>query len=288
MSQSVKRAASMLSVGLAAALVAAPASADVVLVNDTFDTAGPATGWYSIKGMTGISAGPGSNSMVGESVFIGDTVAALNLVARPFTAVTLANVGDSISVSFDFQLIGTFGTSNPVDHRPAFGLYNSNGPQVAADDEVAKTLADFGYQARFYTASSSSTATLAHESGVANDGPLEGTDPFTVVTDATFTASQRYDLRHYELILTRVLNGSDPAVHMDLTVTDPDGSIADFNLQGTVPSSRFIDTLDTFYLRSNNVDYQLDNVQITYVPEPGSVALLAAGGVMFLRRRRAD
>ena len=283
MHDSVKRVSILTTAGAVLALVGTAPLASANVLNDTFDSGDPNNldGWSEVLGMAeddGISVGPGTGPMAGESVFIGNVDAGINAVGRSFTSTTLENEGDSIAVRFDFLLTSPF--SSTTDNRPAFGLYNSNDTPGDAND-------DPGYQASFYSFQSpgNNNARVIHESGSSN-APLAGTDIFTIASSSTYPNITQGDLRHYELILTRVTVGEDPAIHLTLNVTDPDGEMTPFTLEGTAPTTRFVDTFDTFYLRSNNVDYELDNLQIQFIPEPGSLALLGAAGLMLVRRRR--
>lgn len=66
---------------------------------------------------------------------------------------------------------------------------------------------------------------------------------------------------------------------------------AELNAQGTIgvpPINQFGDTLDLIaFWGLNNTGLKIGTLDVTVVPEPASLALLAAGSLLILRRRRA-
>lgn len=268
MHDSTRRVKTFVSVGSTLVLVAitAAAPATAAVVEDTFDAPDGNSAWHDVKGVTS-TVGSGTGPMDGESVLVVETVVSVNLLARPFEPVTLANTGDSVTVSFDYQITRHFTAEG--DYSPAFGLYHSNGTPIGGDgnDDPASTLDDHGYQASIRVAPGEAgtpvIARLVHESGQ-NDphGPLAGTDILKTAESSEFPSVTTGDLRHYQLTLTRVEVGDKPVIRMNLTVTDPDGDVPAFTLESNVPPTRFTDTLDTFYLRSRSLSYELDNVRV--------------------------
>ncbi len=264
MSHSVGRVKRVSVAAVLAALVAPVATAGAAAVDDTFEAADGDSAWYDVKGVSS-AVGPGTGPMAGGGVLVADTVVSVNVLARPFEPITLANVGDSVTVRFDYHITRPFSAEG--DYNPAFGLYNSNGTPLSGDGDAQNALDDHGYQASIRIAPGGPgtpvVARLMHESGT-NDthGPLAGADFLKAAESAEFPSVATGDLRHYELTLTRIEVGGKPAIGMKLAVTDPDGEAPAFNLEGNVPATRFTDTFDVFYLRSRNLSYELDNVRV--------------------------
>ena len=48
-----------------------------------------------------------------------------------------------------------------------------------------------------------------------------------------------------------------------------------------------VSRLDMQWDGGNSVDYNLDNINLSEVPEPATVSLLALGGLLLLRRRKS-
>ena len=136
-----------------------------VVVNDGFDDGGRTNGadaldvdWWTIDGRN-----PGDQTLTVQTDDGSPGIGSGNALAVTHTAtddrrsilanfadVTLANIGESISLSFDFRILSS--SNSKEDFR--FGLYNSNGT-VQTSDDLGDSIGDndTGYYIRASTGS---------------------------------------------------------------------------------------------------------------------------------------
>lgn len=196
------------------------------------------------------------------------------------TAVSLVNVGDSVTLSFNIKLAAV-----PTDGFFRFGLYNSNTSPVG-NDNASSSSNDLGYLGNIQFANASTQA-LRKELGT-NGNILTGTDIF-VVSGSASTTVLNDTLNHLvtlSLVLssptnilgTVKLDGSTIAIGTDSTSLITDFDELAFAIAGVADSS---------------ISYSVDNVGVDFspVPEPASVHAAAltglAVGFMLRRGRRS-
>jgi len=256
-------------VSCTALLAVAPLNA-TVFFNDTFDS-----GIGSWVGASGVTAAINTSNVLGTGNALSGTTgsASINLLALGFTSQTLSNVGDSLSIAFDYRWSAS--STATVDRIPAFGLYNSADTGVYTDD--------MGYNVQVIT----SSVKLQSEAGGDNIA-LAGNDDVAINgASVAYTYSAAAVVR-FTFTLERVLTG----LKITTTLTPTGDSTPAVNLSSTVTSPLTF-TYDEFLLRSRSTNYYLDNVSIDFtaaaVPEPASatsIAGLVALGFIVLRRRR--
>jgi hypothetical protein len=215
-------------------------------------------------------------------------------IAANFASVELDDVGDALTLTFDFRRLSTGlpGGSSP-DFR--FGLYNSAGTAIAADQPLVidNTADDNGYFASLGVGRESRIA--LRETAEANGilGGPAGDDFLNLQASSgggiAFPGFNDTASRSILMQLTRLDEGIGVLVQVDgetyIDVVD-DGTDPDTNeLAGL-----FIEEFDVvgFGIGStgvDDIDYRIDNVRIA-IPEPTTAGLLGAAGLLGLLRRR--
>lgn len=272
------------------AVVMSTASAfGAVVVNDTFsgDPVGGAPANYTTGGVAGgitLSTVDDASNLAasGGNALSGAATLSTTYAQRLFAGTTI-NVGDSINVSFDVR-IASPASPSVGDRVFRFGLYNSTAGSVGYTGRLdtgapaTNTYDVFQSTAIFNTATAGGSASLV--SGTAADAALDD----NVV-------------RHVSMTLTRDGTG----ILASLTVqegTNAPVTITDLT-PNAAPASTYY-TLDQFVIGFNGTagapgqgggaasTFNLDNLLINYtpgVPEPTSLLVLAAAGLVTRRRR---
>jgi len=249
------------------------------IVNETFDPSG-----FSEYGGGNTNLNPNSGSWyrmsLSDSGFtVTDPGGELRMDASAnfgsnfeFAGTTLANTGDSISLTFD----GTYNGASVNSYSIRFGLFEtggitSNGPITAPPvDGIAAQIG-------------ATTGTLGRY-GVMNDntGFSSAPDSFT----GSWNASATSTTQQFGYTITRnASDGLDLAFTLGgSTVTGSEVTIA----SGDVPTYSF-DTVAFFVVNSGAAsnEFLVDNVLVTTIPEPSSLLLMGAAlAAVYVSKRR--
>jgi hypothetical protein len=194
-------------------------------------------------------------------------------VAAAYSTVTLDDVGDSLTLSFDFSI------DNIENNGSAFrfGLWDATSGIGDADGP--------NYWAKVSTDSTAGSATAVFEDdGTASDS-YPGRNFGTLATSSSTGAIVTDDSVISAVFeLERVATGLQVSASFFEDVTDPIDSVSFID---TTPVTSDFNAVG-FRQGSVTMDVNLDNIIVDFdpIPEPASLALLAAGGLMVLPRRR--
>jgi len=236
-------------------------------------------GWYGVGGAGGSSPliATGAAALPGNVVQFTGTSGNSNFVA-PFASTTLANTGDSITFTLNFQRIDSITATGPL-----IGLYYSNGTPITANHFSASpspTANDLGYQTwKIMNTGTSDLKIAGTNAGAFNQ--YVGVDN-TVSSGITATNTDAYSVT---LTLARTALGLDITAGFG-SYTAPAFSIAHANVLTYTFDQAVITGSSAITAGTSN----FDNVVVTTtIPEPATWALLAFSltTVMVLRRRRA-
>ncbi len=264
---------------LAATLLAASAaSAQVVVLNDSFNDGGLTNGTDSLD-TEWFRTNASLVTVSGGELTIANGRAAMGYL--PGTPVTLTNTGDYISLSLDL----TF-TALSSNIAFAISLYDSGGTRYATGTDPISlgsgnaSDAYAGYYSRFsQDGASVARAAATRETGLS--APFFGGADRTDVGGGTFgyTSFTVNTPSVVELRLTRVATGLQIEMIKD--------SVTLRSFTDTSPASY---TFDTVVLYNQNVgsNVVIDNILVS-VPEPSSVALLGfLGAAVWMWKLRAN
>lgn len=269
-----------------------PCAEAAILLTDPF-TDGNLTGgadnsgmaWYDRSVNTGLtivndpSPGFGSGNAL-RMARTGSAIGNRGIVGVLSQSITLANPGDTLTLSFSFRFTSTASSTAPFDGGEGFtfGFYNSNGTVTSANDSVGSD-DDFGFRGEFGSGATSRVG-IAKETNVAGSagGLGTGTDGVQMtVTNAVGVAVADFLPHTGSITLTY-----NSATNMGVSVS------YDGNVVGTATSTVPFFTFDEIvFSQGGGNGFLLDNVVVSSnVPEPGSAALIAMGGVVCAAGRR--
>lgn len=256
------------------ALLLASAAEAAPLLSEAFTTA-PAS-WYYVNAT-------GSPVVADDSAGIGSgnalNVDHSRVAIAAFAPRTLANIGDSISVTASLRRAASYASNSGAGY--ALGLYSSNGtPITGVATAATQSDNDIGYNL------AARSATTTHSDGIKVRRET-GTSPFILggsdLANLGSTVSGYNDRTSttpftLSMTITRVANGLEFTGVFGGLVTTP-------NTVTVVDTAPLTYTFDEVVFRSTSGSFYLDNVVV--VPEPATAALLALGAVGMLVRRRA-
>lgn len=229
--------------------------------------AAPVTGWVAIGGAAGFSGGSAATDSPVTTRADGDQIAA------NFDAVTLA-VGQSITLTGSVTIDASFST--PQQFR--WGLFDGDNPVTAADAEgyigVWATVGGGDNNlARAHGPSPFGTSTASFiGSPVSGSGNLKANSPITFTL-----AIERINATEISIsALATATNTNNAAVVFDWGSRTTQASPATFTYNSVA-----------FLLGGaiNGDQAIFSNIDVTFVPEPTSLALLGLGGLVMLTRR---
>ena len=240
-----------------------------LIVDDAFNDAGISNGADPLDISWSVNGGGGTLAVADDTAGIGTGNAAIRTPTGNFgglrgtlaSSTLLDNVGDTLTLSFDFRLAAA-----PVANGSGFRFGVGN-----AGNAFALAIGTGGTTA----------GSLFYNPNGATGGA--GQIPFAGQAGATFTVNDQ--LPHAAtLTLVRTATGFDAAAE-----------IAGMGIRtGNIPSSTtgFFENIDRIYLGNGgvNVPYHIDNVQLDYtaaIPEPNSAVLSLLGALLVIRRRRS-
>ncbi len=268
------------------ALSAQAAFGGTTLLTDNFDDGNridtPNGGnWYHVG--THTVTFPGGASM---NVSPGGNVS--RSMQTTFSPASLA-IGDSITASFDIKFTDTLTTQ---DRNFRVGLFNSAGTSLAADDTAnnATTLTsnadNYGYWSGISTGPDNNGDAFMYYQPSGGNGfmSLTSTGAVNLTSDFNFGGINDDSTRTFTLTVARTATNYNFtfAVSGTLTGINPSRSVS------RTYTGASTDTFDTFAIMTahGSLDYTIDNMLVTVVPEPGTLGLLLISGLAFLLSRR--
>lgn len=303
--------------------LAASASAQTILVNDTFTNAqrvgggasavtgldrdgGTSNDWVVASSNTAIAGSAGGPLYV-DAINVatginGNSLRVANLGAfydlKTYFSLTTLGAGETISVSFNIRT----SLANPGNTNGGFrvGLFNSNGGQQTANISTYNSTSfdnDQGYVANYTTNATAGTTTansIGDRSLGNNQGLFQGTiGNLTNVNAPVVGGAVAFDTTYaVTLSVTRSLDGlsntiSSSFAGASISATDSSSPYASFDTLGIFLGSNWGAASPN--QRSNFID----DVIVTYsaIPEPSAFAALAGIAVLGLaatRRRRSS
>ena len=193
-----------------------------------------------------------------------------------FSNFTLVNVGDQISLAFDFRFLAT-PTVNTADGL-RFGFYNSNGTALTGSGTTDSDN-DFGYQASIGTGSTMGYSLFKEQNTVVGGLGADAVDRNPLSPSVSNMAAIGDTLKH-SLLFTIAKTASGVSFS-----TSVDGTLLG---AGVDTSSPYLTFNEVVFNHGTPQGYAVDNVVVTAttIPEPATAGLIGLGLVGLLFRRR--
>lgn len=276
----------LVALGMTIGLIAAPALAvPTVVFSDDFED-GNTVGWSTALSSGASTFSPINDGTLGNAARLGSPSnnQTFQFAAVGFAEQALTNVGDKLSLEFDFRWLATPATSGSALR---FGLWDSNGDLTSNAGEN-------------YWAKISTSATATSQNQINKDGSSAPGFVFNAIASAGTGAQfgQATTAKAVNLVLERSAAG----VQIDSTIFDADGTTVLGFISFEDTSSPFT-TFDALAFRTPLDDpLGFDNVTVTFtpaptdpgtgpndpapaVPEPATLGLAALASLTLLRRR---
>ncbi len=282
---------------LALSATGLPATATVLLSDDFSDGNRTSPAWYYAQGLTGTTL---TTNGANQNLLLNATTRNNAQVWTTFSVTTL-NIGETLSVSFNFDASGGLGSADDGPFR--VGFFNVGTPVNADKNSSIAELnwngaTGYGAFADIHadTAIDTSPESTLRQRTVANQTLWAGSaSPITFTTTLTpanashsvgSTANLTTDTLRYLVTFSLTRTGADS---MDLfyqmrdtnnniisTMTATDGSGIDTSFN----------TFSVFTGQTVAEDFAIDNVVISIVPEPSSILTAALAPLLAAFRRR--
>ncbi|RYD23510.1 MAG: PEP-CTERM sorting domain-containing protein, partial [Verrucomicrobiaceae bacterium] len=189
-------------------------------------------------------------------------------------SITLANPGDTLTLSFKFRFTTTAGSTEPynADGGFTFGFYNSNNTAVIENDSTASDN-DFGFRGEFGSGTTGRVAIFKETNVSTSGGGLgTGTDGGAVTVNNGVNVAVGDFLPHTASLTLTYNSPTD----MGISLTYDGNAVGSGT--STVPFFTFDEVV---FSQGGGNGFLLDDVVVSStVPEPGSVAFVALGGVL--------
>lgn len=204
------------------------------------------------------------------ALHLGDGSGSIYITAALPQTISLANVGDFIQMTFDFTTEG----DNRGNRVLRYGFF-----QGASDDADA-----VGYFLSGYNQANSPGNDMNSRLNV---DAVVGTNHFYATSTAPGTPNIGSDLllddeRNQATFRVERIS----ATEMRLSGVHGPRDLGSFDHTITATSAIEIDEI-WFGIQNRSTNFTIDNLEVTYIPEPASLALLGLGGLLMLTRRRA-
>ncbi len=299
--------------GLAAAALAAVATTHtasaVVIVDDSFadgdlaKTGALDTNWWTSSSSSGAEITPGSLGLV-----TGTSGRGIHTV---FPTQTLANVGDKLTATYTFTTPATVGSGGNSSFR--VGLYDTLGragldadisassgspnalygwsvgnggpgdlglPGYMLDMDVDNGADDLNFRKHDVNSATGRLMSTTGSGSFSSISPSGPDNAYVFMANTQYTGSFTIErISATEVELTGTLDG---ATH---SVTDAFDSV-DLGFLGFHINSNQFGSTNAQGEPDNGIDFSNIKIEFIPVPEPASMALLAAGGLAMLRRRK--
>jgi hypothetical protein len=192
--------------------------------------------------------------------------------------ITLAAQGDFIRLEFTFRYTNA-GTAAANAAGFRFGIENSNGTPVTADNQTSISDNDQGYYAQtgVGTVAPLSTNTLYRESG-GTFPILGGIDRTNLATNSAGAAFNDNNAHTVSFSITRTAGNN---ISLSL-IYDGGTPITNTTTSGTGNFFTFDEIAFSNGFVTSPVSFNLDNITITSVPEPATMGLTSFGAVGML------
>lgn len=205
-----------------------------------------------------------------------DKRAFLGTFHTPTPVVTLGNIGDVLTLTFDFRftLIPGIGATGNTDNTFRFGFYNYNGTLLTADYGTQANN-DFGYAA-FARIGNVSTSSHAVKEAGTNVDIFNGTDVSNLGGHVTDVDIRNTAVHSAILELTRQASGMKIEAKIDGTEI--------VNVMDTsLPYYSFNEVAMGVGVLGGNRQFYTDNINVNYTPAPlPPTALLLGSGLLAL------
>ncbi|WAC18953.1 hypothetical protein OVA24_17110 [Luteolibacter sp. SL250] len=217
----------------------------------------------------------------GNQLRITPTAASQGVVGSIPSGITLA-IGDYVELSFSFR----HGTSSPNSSTNGFrfGLYNALGETMTADaanrDDPNAGINSVGYYGNVSTGSPTTVTNAFYREFGGTNGILTGDDRSSAVgSNAVNMGLNDTDLH------TAVMRITATAAGVTLTGSIDGTTFATGN--ASAPNAGYL-TFNQIAFASNvtNTSLFIDDVTVTYVPEPAAALLGGLGMMVLIGRRR--
>jgi len=244
--------------------------------NRTVQSLPSSAAWYS-RGAT--STATASTAGINFDFTADDTNGVLSYFTNSGAQSLL--VGETITISFDLTFTG--GSLSTGNHRVRFGLLNSGGSRISADNTNFNDSAFSGYRGYLgYVGLRGSGESVLVKRDKDNNNLVTGT--------ATTELGSEVDTPNFSLSVTYNLSVSveRTSVSANTITWNVDNSIGSFSRNDTSGIYTDFDTALISFHETGADSALIDNVSVQVIPEPGTVALLGAGSLLLLafRRRR--
>ena len=242
-------------------LQAASTAGAAPVFSDDFDD-GTTGNWYR-GGTNGTLSNAGTTLNWAEAGSGGDEV-----IGRSFTTQALG-IGETLQFKFDYTMTGGVSIVRA-------GLFDT-ATTVAADGFQP---ANDGYDGYYtFLRDNSSSANNARFEDESSDYILAGG---TTIGSATTQFDMQLNTQY--LVVFDVTRTSASQIDTLIEFNSSDGSTTHMSVTGT-DTTNLQTSFDGAFIRTTGGPVVLDNISVTLIPEPATIALVA-GGLLGLRRRR--
>jgi len=267
------RCPALLVSALVTSLLPAPAA---IIVSDSFDDGDRTNGTDPLDAGWYKNSNAETLSVADNELSLSSTVTFQGITGTMPSTVTLA-AGESIELTFTFRFLTTPGNTASSFR---FGLYNDNAETVTADTDPRESANSghnsFGYYANVSTGTSASNAFYREFGG--ESGILSGNDRSTAVaSNSTNLGLDDTDSHTASLRITATGTGVSLSGSVDGFSLGPDNANA--------PDGYL--TFNQIAFSNNSGDaIALDDIIVTYIPEPSTGLLGGLAGFLVCFRRR--
>ncbi|QTN32678.1 PEP-CTERM sorting domain-containing protein [Akkermansiaceae bacterium] len=234
--------------------------------------------WYAGRNNVALSVGADAGIGTGDALLVNSSTTFSRVVGLFGSAVTIG-VGETLRLSFDMRFQTTPGTGSGLLR---IGIFNNGGTAITGDEDPGANQNNhfgYGFSTNPGAVLAGGTTVTTEEAG---NSILGGSNPGGFSSTGSAGASIEWGTTVHNGVfsITRLADGS-----MDLSARIDGGTAATANIAAPINSSYTFHEV-AFGQGNMNIDFALDNVELSIVPEPSTSLVLALGALCFLRRRR--